>query len=108
MCVCVCVCICVCVCVDACGCVDACLCACACVCACVHVTPRAVDEGTGLERAKLGEAIKMIRGKSDTPNEDVDIFAFDRNSELFKAAPGLIESVKDTAKELFGSAYVDA
>lgn len=40
-------------------------------------------------------------------NVDIDIYAFDRDSQLFSAAPELVELVQTTASKVFGADLFD-
>ena len=58
--------------------------------------------GTGHAYAKLADVVAAFRAGAGA---DVDLFAFDRNSHLFAAAPEFKASVQRTAEVLFGPAF---
>ena len=60
--------------------------------------------GTGRANAKLGDIIEALR-TSRVHKGDVDVYAFDRDSQLFDEAPELIDGLRDTAAAVLGDMF---
>jgi oxalate decarboxylase/phosphoglucose isomerase-like protein (cupin superfamily) len=60
--------------------------------------------GTGRASAKLGDIIRALR-TNNIHHGDVDVYAFDRDSQLFQHAPQLINDVRNTASDVLGSIF---
>ena len=60
--------------------------------------------GTGRANAKLKDVIKAVRSNT-VHHGDVDVYAFDRDSQLFDQAPELINDLHKTASDIFGEMF---
>ena len=61
--------------------------------------------GTGRASAKLGDIIEAVR-TTEEHDGDVDVYAFERDSQLFDEAPELIDRLRDTAAAVLGAKFV--
>ena len=62
--------------------------------------------GTGRHEVKLSDLIRKLRAAP--PDQDTDVYSFDRDSQVFSEVPQLVQSLLDTGSTHFGDVMDNA
>eukprot|EP01045_Picozoa_sp_COSAG04_P019335 COSAG04_NODE_1869_length_5348_cov_1.671366_6_plen_122_part_00 len=62
--------------------------------------------GTGRHEVKLSDLIRKLRAAP--PDQDTDVYSFDRDSQVFSEAPQLVQSLLDTGSTHLGDVMDNA